>query len=196
MVVGRAPECDIVVDDTSVSRQHAALVIAGRSVEVHDLGSRNGTLVNGQRVEHASLSVDVELMFGDVAAALEPSDEVDLLARTLLRRPATLSPAEPLPKAIDAAQLIALLSEIARTLVASGALTDTLGRVFDLLFGHVRAERGCILIRDAEGVLLPVLTRWSDGRDAEPVVSRTVWASSRTARLSWMVTPAFFSVLR
>ena len=46
-VVGRNLDCDIVVSDTNVSRHHAELVCAGGEVVIRDLGSTNGTKVNG-----------------------------------------------------------------------------------------------------------------------------------------------------
>ena len=52
VVLGRSPErADLVVPDTSVSREHARLVRVGATVTLIDLGSRNGVLVNGRRVD-------------------------------------------------------------------------------------------------------------------------------------------------
>jgi hypothetical protein len=50
-VVGRHLECDIVISDSNVSRRHAEFVCAGRDVIVRDLGSTNGTKVNGVTVK-------------------------------------------------------------------------------------------------------------------------------------------------
>ena len=50
VVLGRAAECDIVVEGRLVSRQHAAISRTGASYTLEDLGSHNGTSVNGQRV--------------------------------------------------------------------------------------------------------------------------------------------------
>jgi pSer/pThr/pTyr-binding forkhead associated (FHA) protein len=47
---GRGPECDIQPDSDWVSRQHCMLRIDPETVSIRDLGSRNGTLVNGERV--------------------------------------------------------------------------------------------------------------------------------------------------
>src|SRR5580704_1449236 len=68
MVVGRALTSDIPVFDPTISRRHAELVTSpdGAGVEVRDLGSSNGTYVNGARVEIARvLSGDV-VSFGKV----------------------------------------------------------------------------------------------------------------------------------
>lgn len=59
-VVGRSPSAQLSLDDGLVSRQHAVLTVTPVSVIVEDLGSRNGTLVNGTRIQGA-----VQLAAGD-----------------------------------------------------------------------------------------------------------------------------------
>ena len=49
-VVGRAKGCDVPIDDRTLSRRHAAFVVRGGRVTVDDLGSLNGTFVDGTRV--------------------------------------------------------------------------------------------------------------------------------------------------
>ncbi|HEX2162915.1 MAG TPA: FHA domain-containing protein, partial [Thermoanaerobaculia bacterium] len=49
-VVGRSRDCDVVVRDATVSRAHALVAVGRGRVTVQDLGSSNGTLVNGQAV--------------------------------------------------------------------------------------------------------------------------------------------------
>lgn len=61
MTVGRVAGVDIVVDDDSVSRRHAEVVVSGREVTLKDLGSANGTTVNG-----APISEDTLLQAGDI----------------------------------------------------------------------------------------------------------------------------------
>ena len=53
--IGRGEENDIVVDDLSVSRQHAVMQLSGGRFEIRDLKSANGTFVNGQRIGRAPL---------------------------------------------------------------------------------------------------------------------------------------------
>lgn len=50
VVLGRHPDCDIVLDQASVSRQHARIAREGSNFFVEDLHSRNGTVVNGQPI--------------------------------------------------------------------------------------------------------------------------------------------------
>ena len=49
-VVGRGPECHVRPNSELISRQHCMLLISDNAVRVRDLGSTNGTLVNGKRV--------------------------------------------------------------------------------------------------------------------------------------------------
>jgi len=54
-ILGRDPAADVPVEDTSVSRHHARIVIEGVSVHIEDLGSKNGTFVGDRRVEAGTL---------------------------------------------------------------------------------------------------------------------------------------------
>ncbi|MCZ2837776.1 FhaA domain-containing protein [Modestobacter sp. VKM Ac-2985] len=55
-VLGRGTEADVRLPDTGVSRKHADVQLAGSTVVVEDLGSTNGTLVNGRRVSRQELA--------------------------------------------------------------------------------------------------------------------------------------------
>jgi len=55
MVVGRLSSCDVCLQDHNTSRQHAAFVREGGAWAIEDLGSTNGTLVNGRAVDRISL---------------------------------------------------------------------------------------------------------------------------------------------
>ena len=63
-VVGRSPDCEIFLDDVTVSRKHATLVRQGDRVTIEDQGSLNGTFVNRRRVESAPLEDGDELQIG------------------------------------------------------------------------------------------------------------------------------------
>jgi hypothetical protein len=80
--VGRAPDCDLVVDDPSVSKHHAALVWdePQTRVLVEDLASSNGVHLNGERLKSKmSLQDGDTLAFGDARFCL-------LLTKTLYAR--------------------------------------------------------------------------------------------------------------
>ncbi|RYZ10183.1 MAG: FHA domain-containing protein [Myxococcales bacterium] len=55
LLIGRLPECDVLLQDNLVSRMHARLSVQGESVVVEDLHSTNGVYVNGLRVGHSTV---------------------------------------------------------------------------------------------------------------------------------------------
>lgn len=64
IVIGRLPECGVVLGDTNVSRRHAEVALDDGEVVVTDLGSTNGTFVNGRRVTRATVRPGDELSIG------------------------------------------------------------------------------------------------------------------------------------
>jgi DNA-binding winged helix-turn-helix (wHTH) protein len=70
-VVGRAPDADLRIPSTKVSRHHARIVVDGDSAMIEDLGSKNGTFVGARRVEAPTpLSHGDEIRLGQMAATL------------------------------------------------------------------------------------------------------------------------------
>lgn len=64
-IVGRSESCSLPIDSHRVSREHATIEQAGDGLTVRDLGSTNGTFVNGQRIESAELNDGDLLVFAD-----------------------------------------------------------------------------------------------------------------------------------
>jgi EAL domain-containing protein (putative c-di-GMP-specific phosphodiesterase class I) len=101
--IGRNDTTDLPINSTRVSREHAVIVRAGNTFRVRDLDSTNGTSVNGQRIEEATLSdgdilavADIEFTFfsGNVQAERKTVTQVigfreasstDLLAADVIR---------------------------------------------------------------------------------------------------------------
>ncbi len=71
--VGRHPDCNLVLADPNVSRNHAEIRPKGERFEVVDLGSTNGTRVNGVRVDTQLLQDGDELSFGNTRMHFEAS---------------------------------------------------------------------------------------------------------------------------
>lgn len=66
VVIGRSPSSDIVVDEPYVSSTHARLTLQGPALVLEDLGSTNGTLVNGHLIEQpVTLREADEVQIGD-----------------------------------------------------------------------------------------------------------------------------------
>lgn len=90
VVVGRASPADLVVDDQGLSRQHARFTWQDDGVLVEDLGSTNGTFVNRERVQSATVSAADEVLLGEIAVSVHgihqgapPADESDQLSVSL-----------------------------------------------------------------------------------------------------------------
>jgi predicted component of type VI protein secretion system len=62
LLIGRAEECDVRPLSEEVSRRHCAVIVGPADVWVEDLGSRNGTLVNGTRIEAKTKLVDGDMI--------------------------------------------------------------------------------------------------------------------------------------
>ena len=63
-LIGRSPECDIFLDDVTVSRKHAVLMRSDGDFTIEDQGSLNGTFVNRSRIESARLEDGDEVQIG------------------------------------------------------------------------------------------------------------------------------------
>src|SRR5512142_3290975 len=73
LVVGRAPTSDIPIFDPTISRRHAEVQVDDLGVHVRDLGSSNGTFLNGNKVDTASLALGDVVTFGKVAFQVQPA---------------------------------------------------------------------------------------------------------------------------
>jgi pSer/pThr/pTyr-binding forkhead associated (FHA) protein len=74
--LGRSSGCDLVVDHSSISRKHAEIRRRESGLLVRDLGSRNGTFVDGTRIRMSEVSPGQVLKFGAVAFGLQAADAI------------------------------------------------------------------------------------------------------------------------
>jgi hypothetical protein len=94
LLVGRASECDITLPSSQVSRHHARLSVTEEALQIEDLGSANGTLVNGQVLAQAQTLRDGdELLFHDTLFRVSENyawgdGKVSALSQTTYIRPA------------------------------------------------------------------------------------------------------------
>lgn len=76
MIVGREVQCSIMLNDNSVSRQHTSVTRLAEGYLLKDMGSSNGTFVNGHRVQEALLKDGDRISIGDCEFWFEaPADE-------------------------------------------------------------------------------------------------------------------------
>lgn len=96
--VGRRPECEVRLADTSVSRLHARLEERSDGWHVIDNGSANGTFLDEQQVDDALLVSGSELRFGDLAFRVELRDDAAAVQTVQLATPRGLRFDEPARK--------------------------------------------------------------------------------------------------
>jgi transcriptional regulator with GAF, ATPase, and Fis domain len=168
--IGRDASNGIAVSDPSVSRRHFAVILQDGSYQLRDLGSRNGTLVNGGVVHEHSLKHGDEICAGDTSflflteeedivlpqgrvefedahrttetTVLHPRDVVYLQPDRLLRE---------LPPTSRIAGNLNVLLKISRIVHAIRDLDELQGQLLDLIFEVAPAGRGAILLADSEG---------------------------------------------
>lgn len=89
---GRSRTADVVLDDRKISRRHGAIVVNGGSVELIDLESTNGCLVNGSKVERACIGPNVRIQAGDTVMKVEFKLATEIEAAQNLKRAANSDP--------------------------------------------------------------------------------------------------------
>ena len=190
-VIGRSVGTRIRVDDTEVSRQHAAILHDGETFCLNDLKSANGTFLNGKRVNRSPLNHGDSIRLGSTVLRFQVTS----------RNPPDSSQPTRLVKLVDdsgSGQHSAIVQQVVAKEAAawpakkSGLdllyqVAEELGRPFETLesllekilhltLSAVRADRGCILLRDPVGQeLLPLVFQQRD-----PDVPATQMAISRS----------------
>jgi DNA-binding NtrC family response regulator/pSer/pThr/pTyr-binding forkhead associated (FHA) protein len=119
MLLGSGGSCDIVLPYPGVAQEHARLRSLGDVVQVDDLGSRRGLVVNGERVKHATLQVLDELRLGSLALLLEDVVQED---KSIPEAP----PPTALEAVIDPSRMLEHLAEVSRWVLADSSSATTL----------------------------------------------------------------------
>ncbi len=91
-VIGRSPDADLVVDDSRASKRHALVYCEGDSFYLRDMGSSNGTLLNGRKISQEPLAAGDEILIGNQVIVardqrLDLEDDAVLLGKTRLGVP-------------------------------------------------------------------------------------------------------------
>jgi phosphoserine phosphatase RsbU/P len=172
--MGRAPDSDLVLRDSRVSRNHARITQADGQYILEDLGSRHGVFADGKRIERTlALAGGESIGFGVPDGYrlhfTRPGDELgQLMARaTHISTGDTGKPGGPLLEKLRA------VLEVARSLQSSFSADDVLNTVLDVALAATGAERGFLLLFDAKHELQVRRARARDagdkpGRDLPP----------------------------
>lgn len=87
IVIGRDPSCDVTIPGTHLSRRHAEISVHDDKLHVKDLGSTNGTFLNGERIQEADVVPGDELRFDLLSFfVLGPSIKVEKNERLLVSK--------------------------------------------------------------------------------------------------------------
>lgn len=202
-LIGRSAECQLALDDPLVSRKHAAFRISKDGVTVEDLGSRNGVLVNGARIEGPQAiteqdkvvigSQELRVYFVDETAEAAAREQYRRHTQTLgvgaseldvhLAAAVVASPPPPAPGSSPAA----VPPQPAESTVGIRGLGSfqLLGGVADKAFALGRAEEA---ERILQALLVEVLGRAREGKPVEANMAEQ--AARYAARLAGATTKA------
>jgi signal transduction histidine kinase len=202
VLIGRGTTSAVQLHDTEVSREHAELIRRDEVYSIRDLGSSNGTFVNGKAVKEQDLSSGDQVQLGrtlllytgvtegrieDLADKIHivgPSADDDgsrivhAMAQSegseILSVPADETASPWLARARSNLQIMYRTAlAVSHTLDIDELLT----RIMDMIFEWVDADRGCIMLKDLDtGELVPKVRRQRRGlaTDDRITISRTI----------------------
>lgn len=169
--MGRSASAGLVINDASVSRQHARFVLRGDDWWIEDLGATNRTLLNGDQIQgSAKLTAGDRLKLGGTTVHVigegvttpEPAVARDVASRVF-------EDAE----SRQAARL-RILNDVHKALARAISLPELLQLILDRTFEVLKPEEGVILLRGADGLFAPAASRRLPGVPGELVVSRRI----------------------
>lgn len=172
LTLGRSPRNDVVIEDPSISRHHARMEWRDERAYIQDLGSMNGTEVNGVRVEGPVPVGPADILhLGNVRLWMDGGTDSPLLIEghgvdalphpTLVVEAAALrsAGAEALQPSSELVETLQLLSDVTLELLQDTTLERHLELLLDRLVGFLKPSRCAVLLRNASGSLDPVVLR-------------------------------------
>ena len=153
--LGRNSENQVVLNDPSISRFHAEVRASNGDFFLVDLGSKNGSLVNGEFIKEKRLAHGDRIQLGSnpaqvVLFAVEAVEEAALSHM--------VSVSEVSASKVSAHHLRMLL-EVSKALCSSLVLDDVLDRVMEAVMELAGADRAALMLKDAAGELQLTLAR-------------------------------------
>ena len=200
-LVGRSPECDLAIDDVSLSRRHAIFEVSAGGCVLRDLGSRNGTSRNGVVVTRISVADGDTVSLGQLPVQILESlddqvsltdDQIVLDDDSTIYRPVDQVGAEgPGEASIVAGRLLTLLSDVGRLLIETDTLSEILERVVQLVFDGVPAQRCVLLLGTGDEPLTSRVFRQRDASGpSRAAISRTIVDRVITERVALLAANA------
>jgi adenylate cyclase len=202
LTVGRALTSDVALLDPTVSRKHASLLADDSGIELNDLGSSNGTFVNGARIEKARVAPGDVLTFGKLSFDVSVSDVSEnghdshsaRYAPTIVRQRAVPDASTAFADALRASgsqsvidetavvlpdeqrvrQKLALLLEVSKALTRALDVATLLEKISEIVFQILDVDRFSILLLDEADDLVPSIARDRSGASLGRTVPLTI----------------------
>jgi signal transduction histidine kinase len=201
--IGRGASCAVQLHDTEVSREHAELRRRGNTVLIRDLGSSNGTFVNGKQVKEHELASGDQLQLGrtlllytgvtegrvddladkvSIVPHLDSNEDGSRIVHAMAQAEGSeiLAPQGDETSSPWLARARSNLQIMYRTALAVSHTLDIdqlLSRIMDMIFEWVDADRGCIMLKDLDtDQLVPKVRRQRRGMQSEEriTISQTI----------------------
>ncbi len=218
LVVGRSPACDVPIRDLTVSRHHGELEAAAAGLRVRDLGSTNGTFINGARISEGVAAPGARVAFGKVvfqvlaeratggiaeSAGEGDSGHLEILEQiraqsvtelaTLLAPESAAAAGRSLRVTGDTpaerrANALAVLLETAKELSQQGEPARLLDKAARLLLQAMRVDRVEILTRGDEDEMTPRVSKVRPGGSAGGRVPRLAARKAGIERVAVLIT--------
>lgn len=208
--IGRSTHCDVTIADRFLSRRHARVFSADDGWQIEDLGSRNGTFVNGRRIEHPTpiregdvIALSASLIkvhqgpdrgqLSDVTTDIPSGDRLLRSAVEVLRRSGTPPPEA---QSSDSSALgrftarLALINNIHQAMARSIGLEDLLELILDHSFAQLQPERAEVYMRCDDGSYTCVASRTGPCSGVQSLYSESLFSEVGDRAMAALVTDA------
>jgi phosphoserine phosphatase RsbU/P len=157
--IGRFADSEIFIGESMVSRKHAEIYRADGKYYVQDVGSSNGTFLNGRRLtQPTEFSPGDTIAVGSTKIVYEGSEDMSFLKNqngaeltAMVNLAAPPSPGEIMAPLV----LLETIAEIARQIVQDRPLEQLLDAILRICVDKTHAERAAIMLLDEKGDLVP-----------------------------------------
>lgn len=186
-LIGRAEQCDLMLPQSYISRNHAKITLDGREVILEDTNSSHGTFVNGERItRHRLRPLDVVRLgsLGGPQLRLNSDDRQHSANLTMLAQMQGIQ-----EHASDLEKLRWFL-EAARDLNSAGGVDRVLASLLESTLALAKVERGYVFLANPKGGLELALGMDADGHvlTETPAVSQTVMRQAIEGAEQFLVT--------
>ena len=194
LTLGRSSASDVPLSDRTLSRSHARVDLGPGGPSLADLGSRNGTQLNGVRIQGPTpLRPGDRIVIGETTIDVteEAATRVTIGGgpgegvpdRTLLStataletlRPDTATPGLGTEELARLNAQLRILNDVSVALLGETPLGELLELILQKVFAHLSPDRGLLMLADVSGALVPAATRFAEGMaDTDIRLSRTL----------------------